>query len=134
MEDPLDRDDFDPIDYINNNFPNESSLDELDTYVVGLNSKIIALDEEISRSVQGQSHAGQEATKEIHDAQICINDLIIKIQNIKEKATESEQMVQDICCDIKKLDYAKTHLQSSITALKRLQMLLTAVGKLEVSS
>ena len=42
-------------------------------------------------------------------------------------------MVQEICADIKKLDYAKTHLQSSITALKRLQMLITAVGQLEVN-
>jgi hypothetical protein len=41
-------------------------------------------------------------------------------------------MVQEICSDIKKLDCAKKHLQSSITSLKRLQMLLTAVGQLEV--
>jgi hypothetical protein len=43
-------------------------------------------------------------------------------------------MVHEICADIKRLDYAKNHLQSSITALKRLQMLVTAVGKLEVNS
>jgi len=49
------------------------------------------------------------------------------------KASQSERMVQEICADIKKLDYAKTHLQSSITALKRLQMLMTAVSRLEVS-
>ena len=41
-------------------------------------------------------------------------------------------MVQEICADIKKLDYAKTHLQSTITSLKRLQMLITAAGQLEV--
>jgi hypothetical protein len=41
-------------------------------------------------------------------------------------------MVHEICADIKKLDYAKTHLQTSITALKRLQMLITAVKQLEV--
>jgi hypothetical protein len=40
--------------------------------------------------------------------------------------------VNEICHDIKKLDYAKTHLQSSITSLKRLQMLITAVGQLEL--
>ena len=38
-------------------------------------------------------------------------------------------MVQEICADIKKLDYAKTHLQSTITSLKRLQMLITAAGE-----
>lgn len=42
-------------------------------------------------------------------------------------------MVQEICADIKKLDYAKNHLQTSITSLNRLQMLISAVGQLEVS-
>jgi hypothetical protein len=58
--------------------------------------------------------------------------LFDKIQDIKKKASLSERMVQEICADIKKLDYAKSHLQTSITALKRLQMLLTAVGQVEV--
>jgi hypothetical protein len=41
-------------------------------------------------------------------------------------------MVQDLCADIKKLDYAKNHLQTSITSLNRLQMLINAVNQLEV--
>jgi hypothetical protein len=41
-------------------------------------------------------------------------------------------MVQELCADIKKLDCAKTHLQMSITSLNRLQMLMNAVGQLEV--
>ena len=39
--------------------------------------------------------------------------------------------MEEICADIKKLDLAKTHLQTSITSLKRLQMLMMAVNKLE---
>lgn len=41
-------------------------------------------------------------------------------------------MVQEITQDIKSLDFAKRHLTLSITALKRLQMLVTAVSQLEV--
>lgn len=41
--------------------------------------------------------------------------------------------MQDLCVDIKKLDYAKNHLQTSITSLNRLQMLTNAVSQLEVS-
>ena len=67
------------------------------------------------------------------EAQVSITELFAKIGDIKMKASQSERMVQEICADIKKLDYAKTHLQSSITALKRLQMLMTAVSRLEVS-
>ena len=42
---------------------------------------------------------------------------------IKSKADQSEAMVQEICRDIKKLDYAKKHLTTTITALRRLGML-----------
>jgi len=67
------------------------------------------------------------------ETQESITDLFQKIIDIKAKASQSEKMVQEICADIKKLDYAKNHLQTSITSLNRLQMLINAVAQLEVS-
>ena len=55
---------------------------------------------------------------------------VLQVRDIKTKAEQSEQMVQEICRDIKSLDYAKRHLTQTITALKRLQMLVTAVEQL----
>lgn len=72
------------------------------------------------------------SVQDIVEAQISITELFDKINDIKSKAAQSEKMVQEICSDIKKLDCAKNHLQSSITSLKRLQMLITAVNQLEV--
>lgn len=46
-----------------------------------------------------------------------------KIREIKTKAEQSETMVQEICRDIKKLDCAKKHITTTITALHRLTML-----------
>lgn len=43
-------------------------------------------------------------------------------------------MVQEITHDVKSLDYAKRHLTLSVTVLKRLQMLVTAVDQLETMS
>lgn len=43
-------------------------------------------------------------------------------------------MVQEITHDVKSLDYAKRHLTHSVTVLKRLQMLVTAVDQLETMS
>lgn len=37
-------------------------------------------------------------------------------------------MVQEICKDIRKLDYAKKHLTNAITALRRMAMLTAAVA------
>ena len=59
-----------------------------------------------------------------------IQELFGKINEIRRKAEQSEVMVQEICRDIKKLDYAKKHLTYTITALRRLAMLINAVGTL----
>lgn len=50
-------------------------------------------------------------------------ELMYKIREIKNKAEQSETMVQEICRDIKKLDFAKKHITTTITALHRLTML-----------
>lgn len=47
----------------------------------------------------------------------------------RRKAEASEAMVQEICRDIRKLDRAKGHLQVTITSLRRLAMLVDAVGE-----
>jgi len=49
---------------------------------------------------------------------------------VQEKARISEQTVQEITKEMKRLDYAKKHLSKTITALKRLHMLLYAVRQL----
>ena len=63
-------------------------------------------------------------------ANSAIEELFGKINDIRRKAEQSEVMVQEICRDIKKLDYAKQHLTQSITALRRFAMLCNAVGQL----
>ena len=44
------------------------------------------------------------------------------MSRIREKATESEAIVQDITREIQVLDLAKKNLTISLTTLKRLQM------------
>lgn len=61
-------------------------------------------------------------------AKAAIEELFGKIGEIRRKAEASEVMVQEICRDIRKLDFAKTHLTHTITALRRLAMLVNAVG------
>ncbi|CAM9440950.1 unnamed protein product, partial [Phaeothamnion confervicola] len=130
-EDPLDKAGFDAIAYINHHFPTERSLDRLDPFVVKVTAQISELDDDISRAVQAQSEAGQQAVKDVAEAKVAIRELFDKVRDIKSKAEQSEVMVQEICRDIKQLDYAKRHLQTTITALKRLHMLVTAVDQLQ---
>ena len=129
--DPLNSADFDPVAFINDQFPSEESLTNLDSYVVSIASQINIVEKEISNTVQMHSLQRHQTSHDIGSALSQIDELSGKMSNIKNKASDSEQVVEDICADIKKLDLAKTHLQTSITSLKRLQMLMTAVNKLE---
>lgn len=58
-----------------------------------------------------------------HELIFLLQELTQKISEMKEKAEQSEVMVQEICRDIKKLDCAKKHITTTITALHRLAML-----------
>lgn len=86
------------------------------------------MDAEILAAVRQQSTSGSRARQDLTNAKLTIDALFGKIRDIQRKAEQSELMVQEICRDIKKLDYAKKHLTSTITALRRLAMLVTAIG------
>lgn len=76
----------------------------------------------------------KQAVQNIEESKQAIGQLYEKIQDIRGKAEQSEVMVQEICRDIKKLDFAKRNLTLTITSLKRLHMLVTAVDQLEYMS
>lgn len=89
------------------------------------------LDNSILETVREQSTSGAVAAKDIADAKDSIGDLQAKIIEIKKKAEASEQMVQDICKDIRQLDIAKRHLTNTILTLARLKTLTSAVQQLQ---
>jgi hypothetical protein len=73
-------------------------------------------------------HFDDARRQDLTAAKSAIEELFTKISDIRRKAEASEVMVQEICRDIRKLDFAKTHLTHTITALRRLAMLVNAVG------
>jgi vacuolar protein sorting-associated protein 53 len=122
--DPLDRADFDPIDYINAQFPSEqAALEALTPFMAKVSGEIgkpgrqspfvqengdgwvmvralgitVTLDDDISKAIEEQSRAGEQATKDIAEAQAAIRELFEKIKDITNKAEQSELMVQEIC-------------------------------------
>jgi len=63
--------------------------------------------------------------------QEAIAALLNQLAIIREEARESEMVVREITRDIRSLDTAKKNVVSSMTALKRLQMLVNAADQLE---
>ena len=128
--DPLDATDFDPVAYLNVLFPNERSLPSLEPRIEDAADQVSRLDREISSAVHAQAEAGARATRDIARAREAMAELTLRVSTIKTKASESENLVREICADIKDLDRGKRNLQRTITALKRLHMLAAAGAQL----
>eukprot|EP01114_Cavostelium_apophysatum_P021812 TRINITY_DN7705_c0_g1_i1.p1 TRINITY_DN7705_c0_g1~~TRINITY_DN7705_c0_g1_i1.p1 ORF type:complete len:856 (+),score=183.73 TRINITY_DN7705_c0_g1_i1:75-2642(+) len=130
--DPLDAPNFNPIDYINGLFPNEHSLADIEIAISKMKSSIAATDAEILKSVRTQVTTGYKGRQDLEDAQENIRQLFSKVSEIKSKAEQSDRMVTEICREIKSLDFAKRNLTTTITAIRRMQMLTSAVDQLKL--
>ena len=122
---------FSAVDFVNRLFPDDASLTGVDSLIGKLKLRVRRVDHEILRAVRSQNTGGAKARADLQQAQTAILELNSRIRDIKSKAEQSEVMVQEICRDIKKLDCAKRHLTGTITALRRLSMLVSAVEQLE---
>ncbi|CAN1856428.1 Vacuolar protein sorting-associated protein 53 A [Linum perenne] len=120
------------LEYINQMFPTEASLSGVEPLMQKIHSEIRRVDAGILAAVRQQSNSRTKAKEDLAAATGAVEELMFKIREIKTKAEQSETMVQEICRDIKKLDFAKKHITTTITALHRLTMLVSAVEQLQV--
>ncbi|CAK9325337.1 unnamed protein product [Citrullus colocynthis] len=116
----------------NRMFPTEASLSGVEPLMQKIHNEIRRVDAGILAAVRQQSSSGTKAKEDLSAATSAVEELMSKIREIKTKAEQSETMVQEICRDIKKLDFAKKHITTTITALHRLTMLVSAVEQLQV--
>ena len=130
-EDPLDKADFNPTDYINNLFPTEQSLSNIEEVIGDFQGKIRQLDSEIKTCIRSQSGVSEDGAAALNEAQRAISQLFGRIKDIRAKAEKSEHTVREITRDIKQLDFAKRNLTSAITTLNHLHFLVFGVDQLE---
>jgi hypothetical protein len=131
-EDPLDDALFDPIAFLNGKFPSEEALHAgLDPFADSLKLEVGLLAEDISKEVRQQSLERAKTKLAIQSATQAIEQLFNRVKAVKEKASQSEIMVQEICADIKSLDYAKKNLTNTIRSLHDLHMLVSTIQQLE---
>ncbi|KAI0316499.1 Vps53-like protein [Amylostereum chailletii] len=120
---------FNPVDILNQYFPDEESLGQLADVQGKLAQDEQSLRDEIL-ALQEELRLHQDPGK-MQLIQEMISDLLGQMSRIREKATESEAIVRDITKDIQVLDLAKANLILSMTTLKRLQMLVNAMSQLD---
>ncbi|KAI8556087.1 hypothetical protein RHMOL_Rhmol05G0224700 [Rhododendron molle] len=110
----------------------QASLSCVEPLMQKIHGEIRRVDAGILAAVRQQSNSGTKAKEDLAAATHAVEELMYKIREIKSKAEQSETVVQEICRDIKKLDFAKKHITTTITALHRLTMLVSAVEQLQV--
>ena len=128
--DPLDAPEFNTTDYINQLFPTEQSLSNIDDVISKMENEVSTIDENIRSVVRGQSNTGQNGRVALDEAHKVILELLSQITEIKTRAEKTEDMVKEITRDIKQLDCAKKNLTSAITTLNHLHMLVGGVESL----
>ncbi|EPB80307.1 Vps53-like protein [Ancylostoma ceylanicum] len=115
---------------INELFPTEQSLAQLDTVIAAVEAEIHDLDVELASLVESHDEVGAQGGAALQEAQKAMAELERRIDSIRGKTRSSDEIVREMTRDIKQLDIAKRNLTSSITTLHHLHILLTGVDSL----
>jgi hypothetical protein len=97
-------------------------LVEQERYIDGLYAKLVKNLQ--SSGIEGATTTSPASTYS-EDVEKKVEELLSQLATIREKARQSEEVVRDITRDIRMLDTCKRNVVTSMTALKRLQMLGT---------
>lgn len=128
--DAIESADFNVTDHINQLFPTEQSLSNIDEVLFKMESECKQIDENIRSVVRSQTTTAQDGRCALAEAQKVIGHLFEQIIEIKTRAEKTEDMVKEITRDIKQLDWAKKNLTSAITTLNHLHILVGGIENL----
>ncbi|KAL8651327.1 MAG: hypothetical protein Q9210_003315 [Variospora velana] len=126
----LDSAEYNPIDHLNAIFSHPSTLSSISKTSSTLSKHQDEIDREISNLVQHQSISDVQSVQSIQAAKNDLAELFRKVEDVRERALQTEEAITEMTADIKRLDNTKRNLTLSMTALKRLQMLTTAYEQL----
>ncbi|KAG6335695.1 hypothetical protein ID866_3401 [Astraeus odoratus] len=126
-EDPLDSQyKFDLVHVLNQLLPDEAALSHLEA----IQGKLAESERQLQREIdllEDELRRDQDPDRMQLIQEMIFRyrtkDLLGQMSRIREKASESEAVVCNITKDIQVLDFAKKNLITSMTTLKRLQML-----------
>lgn len=108
----------------------EASLEKLDLVADRLDEEIVTCRNHIKAAEAEAQSSANAGSQELAEVQGTLGELFTQIHHLKSGATESQSVVKDITRDIKTLDTAKTNITTSMTAVKRFQMLLNGFDQL----
>jgi len=124
-EDPssLSSPNYDPLIHLNQIFPDPSSLNSIAAVQLHLTQHLKHLDAEIKSASQERNEQQSTTQERINELQKELEDLFNSVEAVKAKAEKADGVMGSLTGGIRRLDGGKQNLTTSMTALKRLQML-----------
>ena len=114
---------YDALINLNQIFPDSCSLNSLPAIQLHLTTYALQLDKEIKIAAPLQRQQQEENQKRINELHAELEDLFKNVEAVQAKAENADRVMGDLTREIQRLDAGKRNLTTSMTALKRLQML-----------
>jgi vacuolar protein sorting-associated protein 53 len=114
---------YDPLIHLNEIFVDPSSLSSLPSIQLHLSTHLHHLDTEIQRAAKARREQQSALQGRINELQQELEELFTAVENVKTKAEKADGVMGQLTGGIRRLDGGKQNLTTSMTALKRLQML-----------
>lgn len=128
--DPLDDPHFSPTSYLNSLYPTSPSSSSFFTDLESHRSELSGLLYSTSTNLRSWSLAREQTKSKVQQCQAEIEGLVGIIAVIRKEGEKSEQMVEEICRDIRLLDLGKKNITKTVTVIKRLYMMASGVEQL----
>ncbi|PLW56943.1 hypothetical protein PCANC_01209 [Puccinia coronata f. sp. avenae] len=128
--DPLDSEQFDVEDAINQLYPHESSTTTLPLLQILLRQRLIQCTHQTLILKDELLQPTDQHPDCIQNIQQTIRELLTTLSTIRSSSNEAQSVVESITKEIRTLDLAKSNIENAITNLKRLGLLVTTFDQL----
>ena len=130
----LEEVDYDAVEHLDDLCQSLDSLKSLKAVDLYLVETELALSIELLELEVAREESRKQTLEKLDAIESQIKSLSTDTEAVRAKAQHAEEELSDLTAGIKRLDGAKRNITSSITALKRLQMLSTAYDQLKIAS
>ncbi|WBW71306.1 GARP complex subunit Vps53 [Schizosaccharomyces osmophilus] len=126
----LGKDTFNHEDSFRSLFPSTTSIEQLKSIRGNLLKQLKQSQDDLGSLKNGYNESNNNLLVQKNDFNIAAKEVVGKLQCLQLTAEDTQSSIVQLTSEIKSLDLAKKNLTSSMTLLKRLQMLVTAYEKL----
>jgi len=131
-QDALDQEGFDPVGFLDEQFPSEQTLADLDVFLAKTRNQLKRMDMELRKNIREAINMRERSLQGADLAQESISTLYSKVRGVLIKGEQSQRVVEQVSQGAKQLDAAKKNLNATFLAVTQYHTLVNASKELHV--